>query len=133
MDLEEEQTEYLGDAINDPEAISRRCIDLLKSRGLIANAAWPDPTYTSTSDRHCLRINVGDGNYYGHGDTERLAAIDCFIHLWFRFVTVPNAPDPTEEENALFASGRHFSAIESYMNRTGEDLRIARSLLATQQ
>lgn len=126
MILTQEHTDYLGDAINDARAVAGRCIDLLKSHGLIAEVAWTDPSLTSTSEAHCLRVTVGEGHHYGHGDTERLAALSCFVHLWFRFVTVPSAPAPSEEETALKESGYFFTALDHYMNRTGESLRIAR-------
>lgn len=126
MELTQEQTEYLGDAIDEPSAILSRCIELLKSSGLIAEAAWTDARLTSNSERHCLQLTIGEGHHYGHGDTERLAAIDCFVHLWFRFVTVPSAPAPSEDEVALKASGSHMLALKHYVDRTGESLRTAR-------
>jgi hypothetical protein len=126
MKLTQEQAEYLGEAINETSALVGRCIDLLKSRGVIAEAAWTDPRLTSTSEKHCLQITTGKGHSYGYGDTERLAAVDCFAHLWFMYVTVPSAPTPSEDEIALKASGKWSSALDHYMDRTGESLRIAR-------
>ena len=129
MKLTREQTEYLGDAINETEAIIDRCLDLLKSREHVASAAWTDPRLTSTSEQYCLQIAIGEGHHYGHGETERAASIQCFIHLWYQFVTVPNAATPSEGEFALRDSGRPFDAIDSYIDRTGETFRMARTRL----
>lgn len=126
MNLTQEHTDYLGDAINDAGAVAGRCIDLLKSRRLVAEVAWTDPILTSTSEAHCLRTTAGEDHHYGYGDTERLAALSCFVQLWFTFVTVPSAPTPSEEETALRESGDFFAALDHYINRTGESLRIAR-------
>lgn len=129
MQLTQEQTEYLGEAIGEPSAIVSRCIEFLKSHGLVAQAAWTDPRQTSTSERHCLQITIGEGHYYGHGDTESLAALNCFALLWYSFVTVPNAPAPSEDEIVLRDSGKGILAIKHYVDRTGEDLGIARHRL----
>ncbi|MEM7602987.1 MAG: hypothetical protein AAF357_16440 [Verrucomicrobiota bacterium] len=129
MKLTKEQTEYLGDAIEETESIVDRCLELLRSRGHTGTAAWTDPKLTSTSERNCLQITKGEGHHYGYGDTKKAAAIQCFVYLWHQFVTVPNAAAPSESEISLRESGKPFAALDSYINRTGETLRIARARL----
>jgi hypothetical protein len=131
MKLTHEQAAYLGDEIDAPAEIISCCLALLKARGYTATATWTDPKLTSTSERHCLQIAIGDAHYYGYGETQALAARSCFAHLWFSFVTVPDAPEPSEDEILMRDSGEPLGALELYMNRTGETLRIARHRLKT--
>ena len=127
--LTKEQTEYLGEAIQDTESIIDRCLDLLESRGHKGTAAWTDPKLMSSSERNCLQITKGEGHHYGYGDTKKVAAIQCFVYLWHQFVTVANAATPSESEISLRDSGKPFAALVSYIDRTGETLRIARARL----
>jgi hypothetical protein len=124
--LTQKQKEYLGASAENASEIVARCLDLLREQNQIAEATWTDPTLTSTSEKYCLAVTVNDGFYYGHGQTKKSAAIECFSHLWFEFVTVPSAPPPSEDELLLIGSGQSIAAIKSYIERTGQTLRIAR-------
>ena len=129
MKLTKEQIEYLGDAIEETESIVERCLELLQSCGHAGTAAWTDARLTSNFERNCLQITKGEGCHYGYRDTKRAAAIQCFVYLWHQFVTVPNAAAPSEGEISLRESGKPFAALDSYIDRTGETLRIARARL----
>ena len=106
MTLSNEQAAYLGDAMDDPAEIASRCVALLEEHGYTAAAAWTDPKLTSSSGQHCLQITIGEARHYGHGETEGLAALECFAHLWFEFVTVPAAPAPSVDELLMRDSGK---------------------------
>lgn len=116
---------HLGEVRN-AEDVLGVAANLLRERESPVATEWAE-----TGEPTC-RLRFGEtGAWFiaGHGPSRLVAAVRCFVHVWQEIRYLPSLPTPSTAELRLIESHHPIRAIESYMNRVGVGLGIARRKL----